>query len=283
MELAVKKLLCAAALVLAPAVAAAQQRPLVTEDPEVVGPGQVLLELGFDQLWDQRYPASGLQGTLLRAPTFGVSIGLGIAEIQIDGAAFQRLQIKERFDAPLDDLLDFTGDRTSSIDDFTIGTKIRLMTEAPGRPALGIRFATKLPNAANERGLGLDTTDFYASVLLAKTIQSLRVVGNAGVGILGDATAGNQQNDVLTYGLSVARALTQGSEVVGEIHGRLHTSDIDAAPGTQSSAIARGGLRFTKGPVRIDGGVILGIMENDPKFGVTAGLTWVFNAFTIQP
>ncbi len=278
-----KKLVCAAALVLLPSVAAAQQRPLVTEDPEVVGPGQVLLELGFDQLWEQRYPASGLQGTLLRAPTFGVSIGLGIAEIQIDGAAFQRLQIKERFDAPLDDLLDVTDDRTSSIDDFTVGTKIRLMSESPGRPALGIRFATKLPNASNEQGLGLDTTDFYASVLLAKTIQSLRVVGNAGVGILGDPVNGNQQNDVLTYGLSVARALTQGSEVVGEINGRLHTSDIDAAPGTQSSAIARGGLRFTKGPVRLDGGVILGIMENDPKFGVTAGLTWVFNAFTIQP
>ena len=278
-----KKLLCAAAIVLLPSVAAAQQRPLVTEDPEVVGPGQVLLELGFDQLWEQRYPASGLQGTLLRAPTFGFSIGLGIAEIQIDGAAFQRLQVKERFVAPLDDLLDFTGDRTSSIDDVTVGTKIRLMSEAPGRPALGIRFATKLPNASNEKGLGLDTTDFYASVLLAKTIRSLRVVGNAGVGILGDPTSGNQQNDVLTYGLSVARALTQGSEVVGEINGRFHTSDIDAAPGTQSSAIARGGLRFTKGPVRIDGGVMLGIMENDPKFGVTAGLTWVFNAFTIQP
>ncbi|MDQ3168601.1 MAG: transporter, partial [Acidobacteriota bacterium] len=229
-----KKLVCAAALVLLPSVAAAQQRPLVTEDPEVVGPGQVLLELGFDQLWEQRYPASGLQGTLLRAPTFGVSIGLGIAEIQIDGAAFQRLQIKERFDAPLDDLLDVTDDRTSSIDDFTVGTKIRLMSESPGRPALGIRFATKLPNASNEQGLGLDTTDFYASVLLAKTIQSLRVVGNAGVGILGDPVNGNQQNDVLTYGLSVARALTQGSEVVGEINGRLHTSDIDAAPGTQS-------------------------------------------------
>lgn len=278
-----KNLLCAAALVMLPSVASAQQRPLVTEDPEVVGPGQVLLELGFDQLWEQRYPASGLQGTLLRAPTFGVSVGLGIAEIQIDGAAFQRLQIKERFDAPLDDLLDFTGDRTSSIDDFTVGTKIRLMTESPGRPALGIRFATKLPNASNEKGLGLDTTDFYASVLLAKTVQSLRIVGNAGVGILGDAVSGNQQNDVLTYGLSVARALTQAAEVVGEVNGRMHTSDIEAAPGTQSSAIARGGLRFTKGPVRIDGGVILGIMENDPKFGVTAGLTWVFNAFTIQP
>ncbi len=275
-----KKLLGAGMLVLLPAVAAAQQRPLVTEDPEVVSQGQVLLELGFDQLWEQRYPASGLQGTLMRFPTFGVSIGVGIAEIQVDGAAFQRLLVKERFDAPLAGMLDFSGDRTTSVDDFTVGAKVRLLTEAPGRPALGVRFATKLPMARNERGLGRDTTDFYASLLVAKTIQSLRVVGNAGVGILGDPTRGDRQNDVLTYGLSLARALTQGSEVVGEINGRLHTGENDPAPGTQSSAIVRGGLRFTKGPVRIDGGAILGLMDDDPRFGVTAGLTWVFNAFT---
>ena len=278
-----KKLLCAVAIVLLPSVAAAQQRPLVTEDPEVVGPGQVLVELGFDQLWEQPFMASGLEGTLLRAPTFGFSIGLGIAEIQIDGAAFQRLQIKKRFDAPLDDLLDFTGDRTSSVDDFIVGTKIRLMSEAPGRPALGIRLATKLPNASNEKGLGLDTTDFFASVLVAKTIRSLRVVGNAGVGILGDPTSGHEQNDVLTYGVSVARALTQATELVWEVNGRFHTSDIEAVPGTHSSAIARAGMRFTKGPVRIDGGLILGLTDTDPRYGVTAGLTWVFNAFTIQP
>jgi hypothetical protein len=279
---ALRAILAALLVAATPALAAAQQRPLVTEDPEVVGPGQVLLELGVDQLWGQRYPASGLQGTLLRVPTFSISVGLGIAELQIDGAAFQRLQIEERFDAPLAGALDFDGDRTSSVDDTVIGTKIRLMSEAPGRPALGVRFATKLPNASNENGLGLDTTDFYASVLLAKTIQSMRIVGNAGFGILGDATRGDVQDDVVTYGLSVARALTQGSEVVGEINGRVRLEDVEFAPGTQSSAIARGGLRFTKGPVRIDGALIVGLLEDDPKFGVTAGLTWVFNAFTIQ-
>ena len=272
-----KKLLCAVLILLLPSAAAAQQRPLVTEDPEVVGPGQVLLELGFDQLWEQRFQASGLQGTLLRAPTFGVSIGLGIAELQIDGALFQRLQITERFDAPLADLLDVTGDETSGIDDFTVATKIRFMTEGAGRPAVGLRLATKLPNASNERGLGRDTTDFYASVLVAKTVRSLRIVGNGGIGIMGDATRGDRQNDVLTYGLSLARALTQAAEVVGEVSGRLHTSDGDAPPGTESSAIMRGGLRFTKGRVRIDAGALVGILAEDPKFGVTAGLTWVMN------
>src|SRR5688500_18363968 len=263
-------------LVAAPSLAAAQQRPLVTEDPEVVGPRQVLVELGFDHVAKQRFPASGLEGTLLRFPTFGLSFGLGIAEIQLDGAAFQRLQITNRFPAPLDSVLEFTGDRTTSVDDFTVGTKIRLMSEGPGRPAIGVRFSTKLPMARNERGLGLDTTDFYASLLVAKTIQSVRVVANAGVGILSDPTRGDRQNDVLTYGLSLARALTQASEVVGEMVLRLHTGDHEPAPGTESSALMRSGLRFTKGPVRIDGGVTLGILAQDPQFGVTAGLTWVF-------
>lgn len=278
-----KKLLCTVLILLIPALASAQQRPLVTEDPEVVGPGQILLELGFDQVWEQRYPVSGLQGTLLSAPTFGVSFGLGIAELQVDGAFFQRLRIKERFEAPLADMLEITGDETSSISDFTVATKIRLMREDVGRPAIGVRLAARLPNASNERGLGPDTTDLFASLLFAKTIQSMRLVGNAGVAVMGDATDATGQNDVLTYGVSLARALSQAAEVVGEINGRKHVSGLPAPPGTGTSAIARGGLRFTKGPVRIDGGVILGIMEDDPKFGVTAGLTWVFNAFTIQP
>ena len=55
---------------------AAQQRPLVTEDPEVVGAGMVLLEGGFDYARDVLYPASGLQGNLMRVPTIGLSFGL---------------------------------------------------------------------------------------------------------------------------------------------------------------------------------------------------------------
>jgi len=274
----VKKLLAAAAIVLIPAAAAAQQRPLVTEDPEVVSQGQILVELGSDQTWGRRYQASGLEGTLLRLLTFGASIGVGVAEIQIDGAFFQRLEITERFDAPLAGMLEFAGGRTTSVwDDVTVATKVRLMSEAAGRPAVGLRFATKLPIASNERGLGLDTTDFYASVLVAKTVRSLRIVGNGGIGIMGDATRGDRQNDVLTYGLSLARALTQAAEVVGEVNGRLHTSDGAAAPGTESSAIMRGGLRFTKGRVRFDAGALVGILAEDPAFGVTAGLTWVIN------
>jgi len=263
--------------------AAAQQRPLVTEDPEPIGAGRVLLEGGVDYAHNQEYPVSGLKGNLWRVPTIGVSVGLSsIAEIQFDGGLFDRLDITARDpNAPLKSLLTVTGATTHDVEDITIGTKIRLLAEGPSRPAIGFRFATKLPNASNESGLGLDTTDFLASLLAAKTVQSIRVVGNVGVGILGDPTDGNRQNDVLTYGLSFARAITQQTEMVGELNGRVSTRNGTAFPGTESRGILKIGGRYTRGPIRFDGGVFVGLTTVDPTIALTAGFTYVFNAFTI--
>jgi hypothetical protein len=273
-----------AASLLAAAPAAAQQRPLVTEDPEVIGAGLVLLEGGFDYSRDILFPASGLQGNLLRAPTLGVSLGISsIAELQIDGGLYSRLSITRTGvgPAPLADQLDFTGSSTSAVEDIVIATKIRLLGETPSRPAFGLRFATKLPNASNESGLGLDTTDFHVQALVGKTVQSIRIVGNVGLGILGDPTRGDNQNDVLLYGLSVARAIREGMEVVGELNGRATTRSGTAPVGTESRATVRVGGRLTRGTVRLDAGLLLGLTSRDPGFGFTAGATWVFKGFTV--
>jgi len=267
---------------LVPHILFAQQRPLVTEDPETIGAGLVLIEGGFDQQHDVYYPASGLKGNLLRLPTLGVSFGLSsIAELQIDGGLYNRLSVTSRRTAPLSSLLNFSGDSTHDVEDTVVATKIRVLAETPGRPAFGVRFATRLPNASNESGLGLDTTDFYVSATVGKTVQSIRFVGNVGLGILGDPVDGNRQNDVLTYGASFARAVRQGLEVVGEVNGRLDTRAGDPPVGTESRGAFRLGGRFTKSTVRIDAGLIFGFTERDPSIGLTAGATWVFKGFTI--
>src|SRR5436309_10087580 len=260
-----------------------QQRPLVTEDPEPVGAGRILVEGGLDVAHDQQYPTSGLRGNLWRVPTIGLSFGLSsIAEFQIDGALRDRLSIKSRNpNAPLASLVTATGDSTSSFEDAIVGTKIRLLSETTGRPAIGLRFATKLPNASNESGLGTDTMDFYGSVLGAKTVESVRMVVNLGGAILSDPTNGNRQNDVFTYGASFARAMTQQSEIVGELNGRLSTRSGGPFPGTESRALLKFGGRFTHGPVRLDAGVFFGLTTIDPSIGFTAGFTYVFNAFTV--
>jgi hypothetical protein len=260
----------------------AQQRPLTTEDPEPVGAGRVLIEGGLDYSRSIEYPASGLEGHLLRMPLVGVSVGISsIAELQIDGGLFNRLSITSRTPAPLAAMVTATGSSTSSVEDLVVATKIRMLSETPGRPSLGVRFATKLPNASNESGLGLDTTDFYASVLAAKTVRSVRMVFNGGVGILGDPTRGDRQNDVITYGASFARALTNAAEVVGEVNGRLDTRAGEPPPGTESRGLARLGARYTIGGWRGDAAVFFGLTSRDPNLGVAAGFTYVFNAFSV--
>jgi hypothetical protein len=275
--------LVAVALLAAPGAAAAQQRPLVTEDPETIGAGRILIEGGVDYARDARFPVSGLEGHRLRLPTVGLSFGLSsIAELQIDGGIYNRLTITDRDPAaPLAALVTATGDSTASVEDLVVATKVRVLSEGTSRPSMGLRFATRLPNASNESGLGLDTTDFYASMLLAKTVESVRVVGNIGLGILGDPTQGDRQNDVLTYGVSFARALTFSTEIVGEVNGRLNVREGTAPPGTETRGTLRLGARYTTGTLRVDGAVLFGATGDDPGIGMTAGFTYVFDAFNV--
>ena len=261
----------------------AQQRPLVTEDPETVGSGLILVEAGFDHQKRVFFPVSGLTGDLLRLPTLGISFGVSsIAEIQIDGSPYQRLNVTEREPAALAHLLTFSDDRSTDVDDLVVGTKVRLVPEAAGRPAIALRFATKLPNAGNESGLGTDTMDFHFAALVGKTVQSVRFVGNVGFGILSDPIEGHEQNDVLSYGFSVARAVAEGVEFVGEVNGRVGFNPVEEIPpGTENRGSLRFGGRFTRGTVRLDGGIIVGLTSRDPSFGFTAGLTWVFRAFPV--
>ncbi len=268
-------------VLLLPATAAAQQRPLSTQDPETIGSGRILVEGGLDYGRDVLFPVSGLRGNLLSLPLVGVMFGVGsIAEIQLTGG-YNRLAITGREAAPLSSMVDVTGDTTGDVQDIVFATKIRVVSETGSRPAIGLRFATRLPNASNESGLGTDTMDFYATALVAKTVRSTRFVGNVGLGILADPTRGDRQNDVLLYGFSVARAMTAATELVGEINGRANTRS-EALPGTESRSMFRFGGRYTHGPVRFDAAALVGLTERDPSIGVTVGVTYIFNAFKIQ-
>lgn len=274
-----------AASVLAAAPAVAQQRPLVTQDPEVVGAGMILIEGGFDYQHQVTYPLSGLQGNLLRVPLVGLSFGLSsIAELELDGGFHNGLSITRTGvgPAPLAGMLTVTSDSTHDVEDVVVATKIRILEEQPSRPAFGLRFATRLPNAGNESGLGLDTTDFHFDALVGKTVRSVRVVGNIGLGILGDPTRGDNQNDVLDYGISVARAVKEGVEVVGEITGRASTRGGTPPVGTEARGMMRLGGRFTRGATRVDAGILVGMTSLDPSFGFTAGVTYVFKGFDVK-
>ncbi len=269
-------------LAICAAPALAQQRPLDTQDPETIGAGRVLFEGGISAAHDITYPLSGLKGDLWQAPVLGLDIGLSsIADLQITGGPYNYLSISSQQPAPLTNVLTFTGDSTHSVEDINIGAKIRLVSEAGGRPSVGFRFVTRLPNASRKSGIGQDTTDFAAGLLLAKTIQSIRVVGNLGWISMTEPLDGTRQNDELTYGLSFARAVTNRTEIVGEVNGRASVRTSAAAIGTESRGHLKLGGRFTQGPVRFDAAVFFGLNAVDPTIGFTTGVTYVFNAFTL--
>jgi hypothetical protein len=140
---------------------------------------------------------------------------------------------------------------------------------------MGVRFGTKLPTADADQGIGLGTTDFFASFLIAKTVRSVRTVGNAGLIVLGNPDTGQEPATTFGFGMSVARALTNEFELVGELNGRLDPFD-NAVPDDLKS---HGGLRlagrYTYRLFRLDFGLLVGITKRDPSFGISVGATYV--------
>lgn len=264
--------------------ARAQSRPLVTEDPETVPAGFMLLETGIEYQNSAVYPATGLSGNRWRIGTFGLSIGFSsLAELQIDGGLRDRLQIDRRDpSAPLASFVTATGDSTAAFEDLLIGAKVRFVSETDSRPAVALRITTRLPNGSLDSGLSLDTFDFNMGLAVAKTVRSTRVAMNVGVGFLDDPTEIAHQTHMINFGTSFARAVATGVEVVGELAGRFNVSEDEPPPGNESRGAVRFGGRFTRGPVRVDGGMLIGLTDRDPSWGFTGGLTWVFKAFEVK-
>ena len=136
------------------------------------------------------------------------------------------------------------------------GSRDRTEGPVPLRDAVATRDGHSVLDAAAEcrqrerPGPGHD--DFHFGLAIAKTVQSVRVAGNFGFGILADPTRGDRQNDVLDYGISVARAVAPGAEIVGEFNGRLNTRSGEAPPGTESRSLdaRRRAVHARSGPVR---------------------------------
>src|SRR5579871_2269752 len=204
-----------------PAMAMAQSRPLMTQDPEPVKPGEMLIDFGASYSRDAVYPLSGLTGNLVRASTFDLSFGVGpVAEIQLSGGVHDILWITQRDpSAPLAGSLTVTGGITDDFADASIGAKVRLLHQKGARPSLGIRFTTRLPNEKHDSGLGLDTTDFAFGFVSGKTMNRWRVIGNVGFAILQDPVRDGIQNDVVTFGVAITRAMG-GFDLAVDANGR---------------------------------------------------------------
>ncbi len=253
--------------------ALAQSRPLVTEDPETVPAGNLLLEAGFDHDRDAFYPASGLRGNLTRLGTFGLSIGVSsIAEVQIDGGLMNRLTIVDDDPlAPLAGMLDITGDSTQDIEDLSIGAKVRFVSETQAGPRWPFDSGRGCQTPATRAASASTRRIFTSGSPSARPSSPSGSSATSGSASSADPVRGDRQNDVLDYGISVARAVRRASSSLAR-----STAARTPARASRRSAPTAGrrcasARRFTQGPVRVDGALAIGVTERDPSWGFTRG------------
>src|SRR6266550_7939595 len=102
-------------------VANAQQRPLITEDVDIIPPGSLRISAGVDFVQKARFPVSGLTGDLTRAGVIGISIGLSPnVEVQLEGVAQNFLSINSRGPSAIPLNVAPGANSTNDVGDFTL-------------------------------------------------------------------------------------------------------------------------------------------------------------------
>ena len=257
----------------------AQQRPLLTEDVDIIPPGSARIEVGIDFLQNAKFPLSGLTGDLTRVGVVGLNVGLAPnVEFQLEGSLQNYLSINSATrPAPIP--LDFApgASSTNDIGDFTLSTKIKLRNETRRAPALGFRLGVQLPNSNEARGIGQNQTNAFGTILFGKKFGRegrLNTFGNLGIGILSAPLETFTQNDVLLYGFAGIFRFNNQINFVGEVNGRANTRGRRAPLGTEPQGEARLGLQFKTSNLRFDFAGIAGLTDFSSRSGVTFGVTY---------
>src|SRR5262245_16707984 len=258
--------------------ATAQSRPLPLEPVPGTGAGRVMLETSVDYTPDMRFTLSGLGGDLWRLGLIRLHVGLSsIADFELSGGLRDHLTITSTTPAALSDQLHLSNPTaTSSFDDLVVGTKVRVRDEQAGPKGVAFDLSTRLPNAKHGSGLGQDSMDFYARLLVEEPMPVFHVTINVGLGVLGDPLQGNRHVQSLLYGAELSRPLARQLAVVVGADGRTGPS----RPGLEPRAIGRGGVAWTEGAARIEVDGTVGLTSRDGNLGVAVRAFVGFHAFT---
>lgn len=259
-------------------VARAQQRPLITEDVDIIPPGTVRIEAGIDFMQGAKYTVSGLRGDLTRVGVIGINFGMGPnVEFQIEGVAQNYLSINSRGPSAIPLNLAPGANSTNDTGDFTLSAKFKLRNETRRGPSLGFRFGVQLPNSSQGTGIGLNQTNAYGQILVGKKFGPdgrFNTFGNLGIAILTAPTELFSQNDVVTYGVAGIFRINKMFSVAGEVNGRQNTRPGNGPLGTESQSEARLGMQIRASGLRFDFAGIKGLTSFSPNSGFTVGVTY---------
>lgn len=259
----------------------AQQRPLLTEDVDIIPEGSVEVGAGVDFLQNVKFPLSGLRGDLTRVGDIRIKTGFAPnVEFQVEGVLQNFLAINS-MTTPSPIPLTIAGNSTNDTGDFIVSTKFKLRNESGLIPAVGFKVGFELPNSNQAKGIGTNQINVFGKVLLQKKFGSRKnnvprfsALANVGLGIFTAPLQTFTQNDMLLYGLAGIYRLNHQINLVSEINGRANTRKGAAPLGTESVSQIRIGTQIRASGLRFDSAAIFGLTRFSPRTGVTFGVTY---------
>lgn len=238
--------------------------------------GELLVGLGGALEEGSAFPLSGLRGDLARLGTLTVSYSFAPGAVfRLHGDVLRVLSVERRGESavPLEEGVE--DGTTHDAGDFRLSTLFRLFGEPEGLSA-GLHLAVKLPNSDESAGIGLNTTDVFASAFGSWGRGAWRVNGDLGVGILEAPLEPFVQDDVLTYaGEVLFRPEGWDVRLSAAVEGRANTRQ--AVPrGNEDRGRAGLTMELLEGPWRADLGLRHGYARNSPDWSVVAGVARAF-------
>ena len=260
----------------------AQQRPLITEDIEIVSPGSIRFELGLDFQPDVNFPLSGLNGDLSRLGVVSLTMGLAPnVEVEYGGVIQNFLSINRQYRPSAIPLrLTPATNSTRGVGDFYMATKIKMRAETKRMPAIGSRFGVEMPNSDQSRGIGVNQINLFSTIIAGKTFGRLRVYGNVGLGIYTAPLEPFTQNDMFLYGLAATYRWSDRLTLAGELQGRANTRR-NIPRGTESDGAARIGARIRAAGLTWDVAGMRGLNRDSARTGITVGIS--YETFLLHP
>ncbi len=261
--------------------AVTQQRPLLTEDVDIVPEGTIEVAAGIDFLQNAKFPLSGLSGDLTRVGDIRIRTGFAPnVEFSVEGVLQNFLAINTQT-TPSSIPLNLDGNSTNDTGDFVVATKIKLKNETKNLPALGFKFGFEMPNSNQARGIGTNQINIFGKVLLQKRFgrvtgkkPRVNVYGNLGLMIMTAPVERFTQNDLFLYGLAGIFKVTDHINIASEVNGRLNTRSGAAPLGTESVGQFRIGTQIRASGLRFDTAAIFGLTKFSPRTGITFGVTY---------
>lgn len=229
--------------------AANPNRPTVANPADITQYGVLELEYGWDRTW----PSAGVRQTSLGGL---LKFGL-LCDVELRWTTTSFLA-----------QTDASGTHRSFGDNW-LGPQVRVHRQTKRWPTLALGYATKIPSASSNDGLGTGRVDHSFTSLASKDIAGLHFDFNATHFLIGRVGApGFDQNDQLNLAFShtIRGALGFTSEFYG---------DTQLSRNTLSFGSSLWALTYTVNPrLVVDGGFEAGLTSGGPHRHAFAGVTY---------